>query len=161
MGWIQLPSQALLQDRFPELAFLRLATAYFEFLRHPRDGDINRAQRALEKFVQAEARLAGDRDQRPIGVARQMFATMLLLEGFRKSDSDQLRESQQQLVLAGQAGVSRGDLENLSLMAELGLCCGVAKPATDSESRSEEHTSELQSRVELVCRLLLEKKNTQ
>ena len=128
-GWIQLPSQALLQDRFPELA-----TAYFEFLRHPRDGDINRAQRALEKFVQAEARLAGDRDQRPIGVARQMFATMLLLEGFRKSDSDQLRESQQQLVLAGQAGVSRGDLENLSLMAELGLCCGVAKPATDSES---------------------------
>src|SRR5438105_9268139 len=27
------------------------------------------------------------------------------------------------------------------------------------ESRSEEHTSELQSRVDLVCRLLLEKKN--
>src|SRR5207249_5407017 len=30
------------------------------------------------------------------------------------------------------------------------------KPAT----RSEEHTSELQSRFDLVCRLLLEKKNT-
>src|SRR5207247_9939826 len=28
----------------------------------------------------------------------------------------------------------------------------------DSSSRSEEHTSELQSRVDLVCRLLLEKK---
>src|SRR5690625_6841963 len=28
------------------------------------------------------------------------------------------------------------------------------------ESRSEEHTSELQSRGHLVCRLLLEKKNT-
>src|SRR5438874_6041566 len=28
------------------------------------------------------------------------------------------------------------------------------------ESRSEEHTSELQSRRDLVCRLLLEKKNT-
>src|SRR5438105_11704774 len=28
-------------------------------------------------------------------------------------------------------------------------------------SRSEEHTSELQSRVDLVCRLLLEKKKTQ
>src|SRR5207247_7121462 len=27
--------------------------------------------------------------------------------------------------------------------------------------RSEEHTSELQSRVDLVCRLLLEKKNTE
>src|SRR5207247_8577951 len=29
-----------------------------------------------------------------------------------------------------------------------------------NESRSEEHTSELQSRVDLVCRLLLEKKKT-
>src|SRR5687768_18258129 len=29
----------------------------------------------------------------------------------------------------------------------------------DSEARSEEHTSELQSRLHLVCRLLLEKKN--
>src|SRR5205809_5929179 len=29
----------------------------------------------------------------------------------------------------------------------------------DSEGRSEEHTSELQSRLHLVCRLLLEKKN--
>src|SRR5438105_7128930 len=28
-----------------------------------------------------------------------------------------------------------------------------------SQDRSEEHTSELQSRVDLVCRLLLEKKN--
>src|SRR5438105_8510221 len=36
-----------------------------------------------------------------------------------------------------------------------------AEPASDAGSapRSEEHTSELQSRVDLVCRLLLEKKN--
>src|SRR5207249_6282682 len=33
------------------------------------------------------------------------------------------------------------------------------RPAT-AGSRSEEHTSELQSRFDLVCRLLLEKKNT-
>src|SRR2546422_5251132 len=33
-----------------------------------------------------------------------------------------------------------------------------ARPARGSESRSEEHTSELQSRLHLVCRLLLEKK---
>src|SRR3712207_7062498 len=32
--------------------------------------------------------------------------------------------------------------------------------ADDGPSRSEEHTSELQSRQYLVCRLLLEKKNT-
>src|SRR2546422_6997125 len=30
----------------------------------------------------------------------------------------------------------------------------------DSDQRSEEHTSELQSRLHLVCRLLLEKKKT-
>src|SRR5690349_4690183 len=37
-----------------------------------------------------------------------------------------------------------------------------AEPATRSprDSRSEEHTSELQSRRDLVCRLLLEKKKT-
>src|SRR3712207_7802142 len=33
-----------------------------------------------------------------------------------------------------------------------------ATPAADHELRSEEHTSELQSRQYLVCRLLLEKK---
>src|SRR5690606_40812735 len=34
-----------------------------------------------------------------------------------------------------------------------------AKSAGNEEARSEEHTSELQSRENLVCRLLLEKKN--
>src|SRR5690349_22046333 len=33
------------------------------------------------------------------------------------------------------------------------------RPASSSQTRSEEHTSELQSRRDLVCRLLLEKKN--
>src|SRR5699024_11495856 len=32
-------------------------------------------------------------------------------------------------------------------------------PANTDNPRSEEHTSELQSRIDLVCRLLLEKKN--
>src|SRR4051812_49507557 len=35
---------------------------------------------------------------------------------------------------------------------------GTASPRGDRPSRSEEHTSELQSHVNLVCRLLLEKK---
>src|SRR5690606_39560605 len=39
------------------------------------------------------------------------------------------------------------------------LCCGAIPPGTKI-NRSEEHTSELQSREKLVCRLLLEKKNT-
>src|SRR2546422_6612886 len=36
--------------------------------------------------------------------------------------------------------------------------CRFFKPVYDGETRSEEHTSELQSRLHLVCRLLLEKK---
>src|SRR2546430_6662615 len=41
-------------------------------------------------------------------------------------------------------------------------CCPAARRrrrSTHSTSRSEEHTSELQSQSNLVCRLLLEKKN--
>src|SRR5436309_11929534 len=34
------------------------------------------------------------------------------------------------------------------------------RPASNGTNRSEEHTSELQSRENLVCRLLLEKKKT-
>src|SRR5690625_678607 len=36
---------------------------------------------------------------------------------------------------------------------------GGSEASEDSDGRSEEHTSELQSRGHLVCRLLLEKKN--
>src|SRR5262249_58602740 len=36
----------------------------------------------------------------------------------------------------------------------------IIAPSTVAASRSEEHTSELQSLTNLVCRLLLEKKNT-
>src|SRR5207253_3832120 len=38
--------------------------------------------------------------------------------------------------------------------------CSAPKPKAAPKSRSEEHTSELQSRGHLVCRLLLEKKKT-
>src|SRR3712207_8917933 len=41
-----------------------------------------------------------------------------------------------------------------------GASCEEAAPLPASSERSEEHTSELQSRQYLVCRLLLEKKKT-
>src|SRR5690606_42013207 len=44
-----------------------------------------------------------------------------------------------------------------ALTATAGLRADIA--VYSSENRSEEHTSELQSRENLVCRLLLEKKN--
>src|SRR6266498_3025846 len=37
-------------------------------------------------------------------------------------------------------------------------CCAAPAPSDAAAGRSEEHTSELQSRPQLVCRLLLEKK---
>src|SRR2546428_10329510 len=40
------------------------------------------------------------------------------------------------------------------------LTAAAAKISPSRTSRSEEHTSELQSRSDLVCRLLLEKKNS-
>src|SRR6266704_6433353 len=40
-----------------------------------------------------------------------------------------------------------------------GTVLHACKPCAFSGPRSEEHTSELQSRFDLVCRLLLEKKN--
>src|SRR5690606_41037873 len=46
------------------------------------------------------------------------------------------------------------DIEVANLLAEYHPRCILL------ETRSEEHTSELQSRENLVCRLLLEKKNT-
>src|SRR2546429_2230356 len=48
----------------------------------------------------------------------------------------------------------------ISFMAILlvGYIYAVKKGAFDWKSRSQEHTSELQSRLHLVCRLLLEKK---
>src|SRR5699024_12848639 len=43
----------------------------------------------------------------------------------------------------------------------LPVCRPHVRPLTSLPARSEEHTSELQSRFDLVCRLLLEKKNQQ
>src|SRR6266536_6458688 len=56
------------------------------------------------------------------------------------------------------------EIYTLSLHDALPICCmgpirlDAETPCACRWRRSEEHTSELQSRVELVCRLLLEKK---
>src|SRR2546428_3690195 len=46
----------------------------------------------------------------------------------------------------------------IKLAKEFGFCYGVERAIDLAYARSEEHTSELQSRSDLVCRLLLEKK---
>src|SRR2546422_8523756 len=54
-----------------------------------------------------------------------------------------------------------GLTEPLPIQVELGSAPSNAEVAAVRMARSEEHTSELQSRLHLVCRLLLEKKKKQ
>src|SRR2546429_6699588 len=71
---------------------------------------------------------------------------------FRSSDAVRLSSSEQsaveQLYADGDSYEERPDFYSPSMLDE-GVFYGI---------RSEEHTSELQSRLHLVCRLLLEKK---
>src|SRR2546429_2623691 len=52
------------------------------------------------------------------------------------------------------------DEEVLGRAQRMGLALGVFDGGLAKAGRSEEHTSELQSRLHLVCRLLLEKKKS-
>src|SRR5690625_7078214 len=59
-------------------------------------------------------------------------------------------------------GADAADALEALIGARLGTLLEEGKPSIDvaNMKRSEEHTSELQSRGQLVCRLLLEKKKT-
>src|SRR5438874_9548574 len=50
---------------------------------------------------------------------------------------------------------------DMSIRPDVAHDCGASLSNVRADRRSEEHTSELQSRRDLVCRLLLEKKNPQ
>src|SRR2546422_2297570 len=54
----------------------------------------------------------------------------------------------------------RGAVDRARARTGSGLECEVTSRRGASPARSEEHTSELQSRLHLVCRLLLEKKKS-
>src|SRR5947207_5119035 len=73
-------------------------------------------------------------------------ALALLREGYRVALAGRRKEPLDQVVVEAGAGP--------------GSALAVATDVSDVASvRSEEHTSELQSHSDLVCRLLLEKKN--
>src|SRR2546429_4609253 len=65
----------------------------------------------------------------------------------------------------GQAGLGGGELVTGDYFSGLGVSPILGRTINDEDAkasspRSEEHTSELQSRLHLVCRLLLEKKKS-
>src|SRR2546428_6783576 len=69
----------------------------------------------------------------------------------------QRRSRLQPREIGADAGFSR----RFQLVANVDFRRRTVADEHDAETRSEEHTSELQSRSDLVCRLLLEKKKTQ
>src|SRR5437762_9712148 len=76
---------------------------------------------------------------------RRNALTLELLNQLRAAIKAASDESQERVIILRGAGVA--------------FCTGLdLKEAADQEKRSEEHTSELQSPMYLVCRLLLEKK---
>src|SRR3712207_8806332 len=80
---------------------------------------------------------------------------------FRSLGSQQPAEGRPPLVEEGRSPVTRPDLPGLLLLAVTlvaGAVVFVQPEGLRQDLRSEEHTSELQSRQYLVCRLLLEKK---
>src|SRR3712207_7102989 len=70
-----------------------------------------------------------------------------------------LGEGAAALVLEEEACARARGARILGFLAGYGNTCDAAHMSRP-DGRSEEHTSELQSRQYLVCRLLLEKKNT-
>src|SRR5438105_8785795 len=63
-------------------------------------------------------------------------------------------------ICAGNSELERREAQCVERAAGGRIRIDTALPQQKIQDRSEEHTSELQSRVDLVCRLLLEKKKT-
>src|SRR5690242_21293188 len=75
---------------------------------------------------------------------------------FRSTECRQLRKNRSRMSPASTTSASAGSNQALSRTSP--LCEDCARNNRGLVRRSEEHTSELQSHVNLVCRLLLEKK---
>src|SRR3712207_7246556 len=89
------------------------------------------------------------------------YTTLFRSGGYVLDDAVALRRG-------GLPGRDGGRVRGLAVALVRAAATAVAPPVRrgrrcareDAQARSEEHTSELQSRQYLVCRLLLEKKNT-
>src|SRR5690348_18117062 len=88
-----------------------------------------------------------------------MFAGTPTTKIYTLSLHDALPICRVDIAGAGLPGLGR-DLADRRVDAKSDGLAGVVHGASTGGSRSEEHTSELQSPVHLVCRLLLEKKKT-
>src|SRR5690606_40521091 len=84
---------------------------------------------------------------------KEMMVENLMLKVSKEEIADDM-------PLFGPEGLGLDSIDALELVVSLEKKFGVSVPDSETaKTRSEEHTSELQSRENLVCRLLLEKKN--
>src|SRR5699024_11978885 len=87
------------------------------------------------------------------------------LHSFPTRRSSDLRPTWTSRSMTSLRGSSAGPCTGCSEAGDRPPCRATPGPSTSTTStprtRSEEHTSELQSRFDLVCRLLLEKKKNQ
>src|SRR5437588_1382809 len=93
--------------------------------------------------------------QRPTLFPTRRSSDLKLGLGIR-SGNDATSREESRFVAIDQARTQRYGELTMTVCANPAKRSGVPAPI-----RSEEHTSELQSHSDLVCRLLLEKKNTQ
>src|SRR5690242_21313411 len=89
--------------------------------------------------------------QRPLGATLFPYTTLFRSPLRFRDDPDAPRSMRDDLMRAAGAPIQYD--------ADRGLARLLATIGPGGPARSEEHTSELQSHVNLVCRLLLEKKN--
>src|SRR2546422_5667346 len=99
------------------------------------------------------------RQRAPLGILLVLVSCLSVGSENAIGQSTQIDDAQSKLVqafvLVRQADLEGASPGQTSLLANnLNLALGYE----DNATRSEEHTSELQSRLHLVCRLLLEKK---
>src|SRR3712207_4471358 len=115
------------------------------------------ARRTLEELLGE----GGTQDLNLVVKADVAGSVEALKEALSKLSTDEVRVN---IVRSGVGALTDSDVMLAS--ASDGILLGFnvrptnpAKQVAEREGRSEEHTSELQSRQYLVCRLLLEKKN--
>src|SRR3989449_5731137 len=85
----------------------------------------------------------------PLFPSPTLFLSIQLLDRFCQEDRVRIRQPRRNLQIKFVRPLS-GQNEFVAYIDAIGRL--------DNQGRSEEHTSELQSRLHLVCRLLLEKK---
>src|SRR5688572_31869399 len=91
-----------------------------------------------------------------------MFATFANFTARTQPSTDQRQPSEHDELPASSSQVSDHRHRGVGRVGDTGLteARSLIQPASGVPARSEEHTSELQSQSNLVCRLLLEKKKT-